>query len=142
MIEIYSKQDPTLLLHIINKMDRNKARHGLVEPQNFLQVMTLNLQAGQSFQPHIHLWKEINSTKSIAQEAWVVISGHVKANFFDINHKFLCTHELLPGDASITLFGGHSYEVIEDSFVYEFKSGPYFGQEKDKIFINLSDGQS
>jgi hypothetical protein len=43
----------------------------------------------------------------------------------------------LPGDCSITFFGGHNYLSLEpDTCVVEAKSGPYFGQEKDKVFIN------
>jgi hypothetical protein len=47
------------------------------------------------------------------------------------------TEEILePGDISLTLHGGHNYVALEeDTLVYEFKTGPYLGQEKDKVFI-------
>ena len=39
------------------------------------------------------------------------------------------------GDVTILLAGGHSLMLEEDSIFYEFKTGPYEGQEKDKIWI-------
>ena len=43
---------------------------------------------------------------------------------------------LLPGDASFTLYGGHTYKILEqDTIVYEYKTGPYLGQTFDKEFI-------
>ena len=45
------------------------------------------------------------------------------------------THILNAGDSSFTLEGGHTYEILEDdTLVYEYKTGPYEGQEKDKVF--------
>ena len=44
---------------------------------------------------------------------------------------------LKAGDASFTLYGGHTYEILEeDTLVYEYKTGPYEGQELDKTFID------
>jgi hypothetical protein len=48
----------------------------------------------------------------------------------------LTTEILHVGDASFTLEGGHNYEILEDNtLVYEYKTGPYEGQEMDKKFI-------
>ena len=42
-----------------------------------------------------------------------------------------------PGDASFTLEGGHTYEILEDdTLVYEYKTGPYEGQKLDKTFLD------
>jgi hypothetical protein len=36
----------------------------------------------------------------------------------------------------MTFEGGHTYEALEDdTVVYEYKTGPYQGQESDKIFL-------
>ena len=44
---------------------------------------------------------------------------------------------LYPGDCSMTFRGGHNYLILEDdTIVYEYKTGPYLGQEFDKEFIN------
>ena len=73
----------------------------------------------------------------IAQESWVVISGEVKCHFFDTDGKHLCDEVLLTGDASFTLEGGHTYTSLTDNtFVYEYKTGPYEGQKLDKVFLS------
>jgi hypothetical protein len=66
----------------------------------------------------------------------VVLQGSVKCIFYDLDNTILSTEFLYPGDASFTLEGGHNYEILEDNtLVYEYKTGPYEGQELDKIFI-------
>ena len=36
----------------------------------------------------------------------------------------------------MTFEGGHNYEILEENtLVYEFKTGPYEGIDKDKVFI-------
>ena len=48
----------------------------------------------------------------------------------------LATPILKQGDASFTLYGGHTYEILEnDTLVYEYKTGPYEGQRLDKEMI-------
>jgi len=45
---------------------------------------------------------------------------------------------LTPGDASFTLYGGHTYKILEENtIVYEYKTGPYEGQKLDKRFLDV-----
>jgi hypothetical protein len=136
MKKIYSLIDNTKLLHIIvRKEEILPGREDIVSEENFIQCSRLNLIKGTTFKPHKHIWK--NRTSSIiAQESWVVIQGSVKCIFYDLDDSILSTEVLNVGDASFTLEGGHNYEILEDNtFVYEYKTGPYEGQEFDKIFI-------
>ena len=72
----------------------------------------------------------------MAQESWVVIKGSVKAILYDLDDTIIAEELLEPGDISITLRGGHNYYCMtDDTLVYEYKTGPYYGQEKDKQFI-------
>jgi len=136
VIKIYSKKEPNKLLHIINRLKEIKSmRTDIIEADHFLQLSALRFSAGHTFKPHKHIWKEIPG-KTIAQESWVVISGKVKCYFYDIDDSILGEWELNPGDVSVTLYGAHTYEILEeDTIVYEYKSGPYLGLEKDKVFI-------
>ena len=62
-------------------------------------------------------------------------SGNL-ANINDIDDKIIARPILKKGDASFTLYGGHTYEILEDNtLVYEYKTGPYEGQKLDKEFI-------
>ena len=57
-------------------------------------------------------------------------------NITDIDDKIIAEPILKAGDASFTLYGGHTYEILEDdTLVYEYKTGPYEGQKLDKKFI-------
>lgn len=70
------------------------------------------------------------------QETWIVIKGKVKAFYYGLDNKLIGIVTLNAGDCSITLQGGHNYEILEDStIVYEIKSGPYKGQKYDKEFL-------
>ena len=112
-----------------------QGRKNLVEGTEFLQVSSLKIADGESFQAHRHIWKELKVAQTIAQESWVVIAGKIEVTFFDLDDSLISKHELSPGDCSITLQGGHSYTAIGESLVYEFKSGPYEGQANDKVMI-------
>lgn len=137
MKEIYSVVEPKKLLHIVNRFSEAQGRRDLVPDENFLQAATINYRDCKTFLPHYHLWKKINYSEIITQESWVVIQGSVKVDFYDLDQSFICSEVLTNGDCSITLAGGHGYEILEkDTFIYEFKTGPYFGQSADKIYIN------
>lgn len=136
MNNIYSKIDPNKLLHIIvRKEDLTPGRKEVVSEDNFIQCALLGMDKGKTFKPHKHIWKE-RTRNIIAQESWIVIQGSVRCIFYDTDDKIIATPILHPGDASFTLEGGHTYEILEDdTLVYEYKTGPYEGQVLDKIFL-------
>jgi len=137
MIKIYSKSEEAQLLHMVNRVDEIVSRTDIIPPSNFLQLATLKMPKGKKFRPHKHLWKNNQQEKNIAQESWVVIKGKVECFFYDIDDTLIQTEILNPGDCSITLAGGHTYEILEeDTIVYEYKTGPYEGQALDKRFLN------
>lgn len=136
MEHIYSKVEPGKILHtIVRKEDLTPGRKEVVSEDNFIQCAILNMEQGKTFKPHRHIWKE-RTRSVIAQESWIVIQGSVKCIFYDLDDNIIATPILYPGDASFTLEGGHTYQILEDStLVYEYKTGPYEGQSLDKTFI-------
>ena len=137
MEKIYSKIEPDKLLHIINRLDDISGRDAVVPENNFIQCATLKMENGKTFPPHKHITKERHYQNQIAQESWIVIKGSVKCLLFDIDDTLIAEPILEAGDASFTLYGGHTYEILEDdTVVYEYKTGPYEGQKLDKVFIN------
>ena len=136
MEKIYSKVEEGKLLHIINRLAEIEGRTEVVPENNFIQCATLRMSNGKTFPPHKHITKDRHYTHQIAQESWVVIKGRVRCKFFDIDDTLIATPVLGPGDASFTLYGGHTYEILEDdTIVYEYKTGPYEGQSLDKTFL-------
>ena len=136
MEKIYSKINPDKLLHIIvRNEDMKPGREDIVDSENFIQCSMLNLEKDKTFKPHKHIWKE-RTRNVIAQESWVVIQGSVKCIFYDLDDTLLAEPILYVGDSSYTLEGGHNYLILEDNtLVYEYKTGPYEGQQLDKTFL-------
>lgn len=135
MIEVKSKLNNKVLHTVYRSADFTEDRTELVPADNFIQCAYLRMDEGKTFRPHKHIWKEPSFDSMLAQESWVVIKGSVKVYFYDTNMELLTTHVLQAGDASFTLEGGHTYEILEDNtLVYEYKTGPYEGQARDKEF--------
>lgn len=136
MEKIYSKVEEGKLLHIINRLEEIEKRTEVVPENNFIQCATLKMEKDKTFPPHKHITKERSYEAQIAQESWVVIKGSVKCIFYDIDDTIIAEPILYPGDASFTLYGGHTYQILEDdTIVYEYKTGPYEGQKLDKVFL-------
>ena len=112
------------------------AREDFSDPMEFLQGALIEIPAGHVFAPHVHLERERSFTNLRAQETWIVMHGQVEVTYYTDNGIFIATEILEAGDVSITFRGGHGYRTLSsDARVYEFKSGPYEGQEIDKAFI-------
>ena len=80
---------------------------------------------------------------TITQEAWVILSGNVKGSFYDINDELIYETTLSAGDCAVIFRGGHALRCLsEDALMYEFKTGPYYGPEKDKEFIGGSSSEN
>ena len=136
-MKIYSKVEQDKLLHVINRLSDITGRNNIIPEDNFIQCSTLKMEKGKTFPPHKHITKDRHYPKQIAQESWIVIKGSVKCKFYDIDNKIIAKPILKAGDASFTLYGGHTYEILEDdTIVYEFKTGPYKGVELDKNLLN------
>jgi hypothetical protein len=136
MTEYYSKNYPDMLLHIVTRLEDADGRRDIIPPHEHLQCASLKMSAGHTFKPHKHILKPPPTELVRAQESWVVIRGGVLCTLYDIDDTILAKVGLGAGDASFTLRGGHTYEILEDNtIVYEYKTGPYTGQEHDKEFI-------
>ncbi len=139
-MQIYSELNPSLLLHGVYKksdlLSQANQRIDLSAEDQTLQISALRILQPKKFQAHYHLEKSLGDFISKAQECWVVIEGKVAVFYYDLDNSLIAKTILDPGDISYTFHGGHGYEVLESgSLIYEFKSGPYLGVEKDKKVI-------
>ncbi len=135
MKSLYSRSQPHSLLHVIQKFrDAEGARINLTPEEEFLQVGFLRLPAGKAVRAHQHL--EQVRTTTITQEAWVVVRGRIRAFYYDLDGSLLESEVLEAGDCSVTFRGGHTFESLEaEACLYEIKSGPYYGQQKDLKYL-------
>ena len=137
-MEKYYSRGSNKLLHIVHRANEVESnRNDIVPENNFIQCAVLNLNKNKTFRPHKHIKKHRTYDEKIAQESWIVVRGSVKCIFYDLDDSILAEPILKAGDASFTLEGGHTYEILEDNtIVYEYKTGPYEGVQQDKIFLD------
>ena len=107
MERIYSKID-NRLLHVINRLEDITGRNDVIPENNFIQCATLKMEKGKTFDPHKHIVKNRHYPEQIAQESWVVIKGSVKCILYDLDDQIIAEPILKAGDASFTLYGGHT----------------------------------
>lgn len=136
MFKIYSDVEKGLLLHTLHKKSDFKDDRVDISPEcEYLQVCSLTLPNNKTFKLHKHIYYQKITT--ICQESWVVISGKVRVFLYDLDDKIIVEDDLTAGDLTITYRGAHNYLILEkDTLVYEFKTGPYLGVKKDKVFID------
>ena len=136
VLEIYSKVNPELLLHMVNrKEDITYTRNDISPADKFLQVSAFRLHEGQTFKAHKHI--ENIRTISKTCETWIILEGSVKALLYDIDHTLLEEVILNQGDLSLTFDGPHNYvSLSENTCVIEAKNGPFISVDKDKVLIN------
>jgi mannose-6-phosphate isomerase-like protein (cupin superfamily) len=121
-------------MYLANQSDLTRLNFS--EDSEYLQGAFLQIPQNYDFRAHEHLERNRSFTNLRAQEAWVVISGEVEVDYFSEDGTFMESVVLKAGDVTITFRGGHAYRTKESSaIVYEFKSGPYEGQDIDKKFI-------
>lgn len=115
---------------------QSEERVNLGLESDFLQAAAMRVQNPKTFRAHSHLTRSRTIPNLKAHESWVVIKGSVIVHFFDLDDSHITDVRLTSGDLSITYSGGHGYTILEsETLIYEFKSGPYEGQEIDKRFL-------
>lgn len=80
--------------------------------------------------PHVHnaVKREVLFTK----EVLFIRSGKVRVDFYDDDKNYLESAVVSAGDVILLAFGGHGFEMLEESEIIEVKQGPYAG-EMDKV---------
>jgi hypothetical protein len=137
--KIYSKNNPNILLNIIYFGEpyaeiSEKKCHEITEAEHFLQAICFDLPSGKIINPHKHNLQERKTDNT--HEAFVVFKGCVELSIYDIDNRLLEKFILNDGDCSTIINGGHSIKVIKPTRLFEFKNGPFFGPEKDKMYFN------
>ena len=109
-------------------------RIDLTEPSSILQFAAIPLPINTRVLPHSH--KPIIRETEGTGEAWVVIAGEVSVDIYDLDGTLLGSWTLGPKSAVVTLTGGHGLTSLQSgTLVYEFKNGPYWGSDADKVQI-------
>lgn len=114
--------------------DFQKAGIEFFTPNEFSQQLAyMQRPQGYIIAPHIHnpVRREVFFTK----EVLVIKRGKVRVDFYDDGKNYLESMIVVTGDIILLAFGGHGFEMLEESEILEVKQGPYAG-EMDKVRFN------
>ena len=132
--QIFSKVDHLLLASVIDVNDISSGRHNSADEQQILQVSAMQLISGQKVNAHRHLSISRNTTGT--QECWVILTGLVSVQIFDIDQMQIDDFLLSTGTCLTTYRGGHALQVLQSAKIIEIKNGPYYGAKFDSQSIN------
>jgi hypothetical protein len=116
-----------ILLSIIIRANYKSNGIEFFTPDDYSQQLAyMNRPKNYVIPPHVHniARREVLFTK----EVLVIRSGVVRVDFYDDDMKYLKSTILNTGDIILLAFGGHGFEMIEESEIIEIKQGPYVGE--------------
>lgn len=102
----------------------------LVSETETLQALLVQYPAQHVIPKHVHppYLRVIEQT----QEVIVVRRGRMRVKFYTPSRAYVGEEIIQAGDILILLAGGHGFEMLEDTELFEVKQGPYLGIAKDK----------
>jgi hypothetical protein len=109
-------------------------------PSEFSQQLGyMNRSKGYVIPPHVHnpVSREVQFTK----EVLFIKSGRVRVDFYDDEQNYLESRILGTGDVILLAFGGHGFEMLEQSEMIEVKQGPYAGDADKTRFSPIPAGK-
>lgn len=131
------------LLSVIIRVNYNSEGIEFFTPDDFSQQLAyMNRAKDYVIPPHVH--NAVQRDVHFTQEVLVIKSGKVRVDYYDDNRSYLESRILNQGDVVLLAYGGHGFEMLEDSEIIEVKQGPYAGEmdkvrfepiEKDKLEI-------
>lgn len=112
---------------------REPGLHFFTGENDQLQVAAMTRPAGEKIAAHYHtpVQRKVWGTPEVI----FIRRGRLKAVFYNTDETACASRELRSGDILILLAGGHGFEALEETEMYEVKQGPYLGAEDKVRFI-------
>lgn len=129
--KVLANDSPQEVLAIIVNGDNENDGVTFVTPDDYSQQLAfMKHAAGHIISPHVHniVKREVLYTK----EALVIHKGKMRCDFYDKDRQYLKSVIVKAGDVILLVSGGHGFECLEDTEMFEIKQGPYAG-ENDKV---------
>ena len=95
-----------------------------------LEMAYMSHPAGHIIKPHRHV--PLKRVTHNTQEVLFLKSGKLRIDIYSDDNIRIGSRELVGGDWIMLLDGGHGFEILEPSVLFEVKQGPYAG-DKDKL---------
>lgn len=125
------------MLALIVRAEYKKEGLEFFTPNNFSQQLAyMNHPRGHKIQPHVH--KLVPREVFFTKEVLFIRKGRVRIDFYNENQVYLESSILQTGDVVLLAFGGHGFDMLEDTEMIEVKQGPYAG-DNDKVRFSAID---
>jgi mannose-6-phosphate isomerase-like protein (cupin superfamily) len=119
------------ILAIIIKENFQKDGIEFFTPDDFSQQLAyMKRPKGYIIKPHVH--NIVERKVQYTQEVLFIKKGKVRVDFYDDERNYLKSIILEEGDVILLAYGGHGFEMLEETEIIEVKQGPYTG-EMDKV---------
>ncbi len=121
------------LMAIIIRKDFDCEGLTFFTPDEFSQQLAyMNHPTGHLIEPHEHniVKREVYNT----QEVIFIRKGKVKVNFYNEGRREVGSRIVESGDVIMLIRGGHGFEILEPTQMFEVKQGPYAGSDDKKKF--------
>ncbi len=123
-----------VLLAIILKSEYQSEGIKFFTPNDFSQQLGyMKRPEGYKIMPHVH--NPVERTIEFTKEVLFIKRGLVKVNFYTDKKIYIKSRIIKKGDILLLAYGGHGFEVLEESEIIEVKQGPYAG-DVDKTRFN------
>ena len=123
-----------VLLAVIVRGSSGPGKTTFYSPEDApLQMGNVVHRAGAIIRPHIHV--ETPRRVEVTQEVLFVERGRMRITLFLPDGSEAYQGELHAGDKILLAHGGHGFEMLEDTVLFEVKQGPYAGYESGKKFF-------
>ena len=129
MVNTIYDQDKHIIA-IIVKGNYDKPGISFFTPDDFSQQLAyMHHPAGHVILPHIH--NEVRREVLYTKEVLVIKKGKMRCDFYSDDKEYLKSEIVETGDVILLANGGHGFECLEETEMFEIKQGPYAG-ENDK----------
>ena len=116
---------------IYRDKDWVKGLNFITPDELFVQVGSWWYDKGKKLDSHVH--NEFERTAMRTQESVYVKKGSMRVLVYNEEMEYLEDFILNQGDLAVFAYGGHGYEILEDSTqIIETKNGPFVDVETDK----------
>lgn len=129
MVNTIYDQDKHIIA-IIVKGNYDKPGISFFTPDDFSQQLAyMHHPEGHVILPHIH--NEVKREVLYTKEVLVLKKGKLRCDFYTEQKEYLESVIVEAGDVLLLASGGHGFECLEETEMFEIKQGPYAG-EADK----------
>ena len=129
----------TTLAYLIRQHATSAATEFMTPDDSTIQAGFVVYPAGGRVEAHIHL--PIVRRVVGTSELLVVRSGRCVVDIYADDRRLVASRDLMPGDAVLSVGGGHGFRMLEDTVLLEVKQGPYGGPAEKERFDTGPDGE-